>query len=142
MVPQIHESPPRLRAISIRQPHAEAILLGEKRVEYRNRANRVSGPIYIYAANTLDKGCGDEYGIDAATEASLPRGVIVGVVDIEPSDDGDWPLSNPRRLAQPFAPTMRAQPVWFYPWPEGGPIPAKAASQDIAGLIAKGKSGG
>ena len=141
MVSKGLKPPPRLRAISIRQPHAEAILLGAKDEEYRSRPNRVSGPVYIYAANTLDKGCGEDYGIDAATEARLPRGVIVGVVDIEPSDDGDWPLSNPRRLAQPFEPTMRAQPVWFYPWPEGGPIPAKAAGQDIAGMIAKGKSG-
>ena len=40
-----------MRALSIRQPYAEAILRGVKTVEYRTRATRIIGePFYIYAS--------------------------------------------------------------------------------------------
>ena len=39
----------KLRALSIRQPHAEAILRGVKKIEYRTRRTKVRGRIYIYA---------------------------------------------------------------------------------------------
>ncbi len=42
-----------MRALSIRQPYAEEILRGIKKVEYRNRPTRVLGQrFYIYAASS------------------------------------------------------------------------------------------
>ncbi len=38
------------RALSIRQPYAELIMLGEKDTEYRGRATKVRGQIAIYAS--------------------------------------------------------------------------------------------
>ena len=42
--------PAKMRALSIRQPHAEAILRGVKTTEYRSRATKIRGRIYIYAS--------------------------------------------------------------------------------------------
>jgi hypothetical protein len=39
-----------MRALSIRQPHAEAIMRGIKKIEYRSAPTRIRGRIYIYAA--------------------------------------------------------------------------------------------
>lgn len=42
-----------MRALSIRQPYAEAILRGVKTIEFRSRPTRVVGePFYIYASKT------------------------------------------------------------------------------------------
>lgn len=35
-----------MRALSIRQPHAEAILRGTKTTEYRSKATKIRGRIY------------------------------------------------------------------------------------------------
>ena len=42
--------PRRLKAISLRQPWAEEIMLGIKTIEYRRTPTKVRGPIYIYAS--------------------------------------------------------------------------------------------
>ena len=39
-----------MKALSIRQPHAEAIMRGVKPIEYRFRSTNVRGKIYIYAS--------------------------------------------------------------------------------------------
>jgi hypothetical protein len=39
-----------LRALSIRQPHAEAIMRGTKKIEYRSGPTKIRGDIYIYAS--------------------------------------------------------------------------------------------
>jgi hypothetical protein len=38
-----------MRALSIRQPHAEAIMRSVKTIEFRSRATRIRGRVYIYA---------------------------------------------------------------------------------------------
>ena len=72
-----------MRALSIRQPHAEAIMRGVKTIEYRSRATRIRGRIYIYAS--LGRYSSDEeaemlgeYGIDDVGVNDLRRGVIIG----------------------------------------------------------------
>ena len=42
--------PSQMRALSICQPHAEAILRGVKTTEYRSRATKIRGRTYIYAS--------------------------------------------------------------------------------------------
>jgi len=53
-------------ALSIRQPYAELILRGEKRIEYRSRPTKVIGQrFYIYAARTPGKWAGVN-GVDVS----------------------------------------------------------------------------
>jgi hypothetical protein len=62
-----------MRALSIRQPFAENVLRGTKRIEYRSIPTAILNErVYIYASLRL----GNERGRD------LPRGVIVGTVEI------------------------------------------------------------
>lgn len=89
-------------ALSIRQPYAELILRGEKRIEYRSRATKIIGQrFYIYAAKgshepwAMSLGSGGEW--DRAMLAALPRGVVVGSAVIErcqPSAFSHQPKQN------------------------------------------------
>ncbi len=73
-----------LRALSVRQPWAEQIMIGEKTIEYRNYPTDVRGVVYIYAsASRYDA----ETEMEIQTEVTfdleaLPRGVIVGTVEV------------------------------------------------------------
>lgn len=111
--------PDQLRALSIRQPWAEHILLGEKTVEYRSRPTKVRGRVYVYASLAKPE-AGDPVSHD------FPRGLIVGTVEVTACDGSDgeyeWQLCNPERLSEPLAPQEQPQPVWFYPF--GRPIDA------------------
>ena len=104
------ELPAKLKAISLRQPWAEEIMLGEKTEEYRCTPTQHRGPIYIYASRgRLDSeqeiDWGQEHGINVD---ALPRGVIVGtveIVDCREEDEGlfVWTLANAQRLPTPIA---------------------------------------
>lgn len=120
------------RALGIRQPHAEAILRGIKKVEYRSQATKVRGRVYIYASGT--PGPRDAYPALAREFDRLPRGVLVGTVEISGCREGqrgfEWTLVAPQRLAQPVKPLTHPQPVWFYPFGlkgEGEAAPATSA---------------
>lgn len=105
------------RALSIRQPWAELIMLGEKDTEYRSRATSVRGRIAIYASlSTENLEDAEEYDLSIDR---LPRGVIIGTVELFDCDEGDWKLREPKRLATPLKPTAHPQPVWFYPFGRG-----------------------
>lgn len=123
-------APPKLKALSIRQPFAELIMLGEKKVEYRRKPTRVRGRIYIYASKQrwepdLEQHYAEESGLDLET---LSRGVLVGTVEIIDclpveeaalgSNHGEycWVLSNPIRLAELPKPKEKPQPIWFHPF--------------------------
>ena len=103
--------------MSIRQPWAELIMLGNKDEEYRSLATKVRGRIAIYASlskNDLPES--QHWGLDPD---ELPRGVVVGTVELYGCDGGDWYLRDARRLAEPVKPTEHPQPVWFYPFGRG-----------------------
>jgi len=112
-----------LRALSLRQPWAEQIMLGEKTIEYRSFETDVRGIVYIYASATRydaedEIEIQDEVGIDLD---SLPRGVIVGTVEIydcQPGSAGnfEWLLRSPSRLAKPLRPKRKPEPAWFFPF--------------------------
>ncbi len=59
---------------------------------------------------------------DPVSDHELPRGLIVGTVEVTGCDGSngefEWQLSNP----EPLAPLEQPQPVWFYPF--GRPIDA------------------
>jgi hypothetical protein len=91
-----------MRALSIRQPHAEAIMRGVKPIEYRSRPTKVRGRIYIYASlgrykPDEEKTMLEGYGMDDVDPDDLPRGVIVGTVELHDCDGGQWHVRNPVR---------------------------------------------
>ncbi len=97
-------------ALSVRQPFADRIMRGTKRIEYRGIRTHIRGRVYVYASLKREAG---------AAEA-LPRGVIVGTVEIYSCigkvGDFHWHLRAPKRLAVPRRPTGQPQPVWFNPF--------------------------
>jgi hypothetical protein len=110
-----------MRALSLRQPNAEAIMRGIKDTEYRSGPTNVRGRIYIYASKTRysaeeEDEMMEDYGIDDVTCDELLRGVIVGTVELYDCDEGEWYVRDPQRLKTPLKPTKPGQPVWFYPF--------------------------
>lgn len=112
-----------MRALSIRQPHAEAILRGIKSIEYRSGPTRVRGRIWIYSSQVRypadeEEAMMHEYGIADVACAALPRGVLLGTVDLWKCDGGHWYIQDPRRARRLLRPTRKPQPKWFYPFEE------------------------
>ena len=110
-----------MRALSIRQPNAEAILRGTKKVEYRSAPTKIRGRIYIYAS--LGRYSSEEeaelmhmYEITDVSCDELPRGVLVGTVELHDCDGGEWYLQKPQREEPLIKPARKAQPVWFNPF--------------------------
>jgi hypothetical protein len=57
-----------------------------------------------------------EYGIRDVACDDLPRGVLVGTVDLFDCDGGEWYVHSPRRAANLRKPKNQPQPVWFIPF--------------------------
>lgn len=105
------------RAISIRQPHVEAIFRLVKLEEYRSRPTRFKGRVYIYATKTLAE---KDYGFPVTDIMNLPRGVILGSVEIagciyRGTEDYAYTLRDPRRYDEPFKPGGQPQPCFWFP---------------------------
>lgn len=115
----------KIRALSVRQPHAEAIICGIKPIEFRTRATKIRGRVYIYASYTRysadeEEEMMQEYGMEDVACEKLLRGVIIGTVDLhdcsgEPGDH-HWHLQNPQRLKKPRTPDNHPKPTWFTPF--------------------------
>lgn len=107
-----------LRALSIRQPHAENILRGKKKIEYRSRPTNVRERVYIYASNNPAHEI--HWKKIKMKPGDLPTGILVGTVEIigckEKEGEYHWKLANPKRMAKKLKPKKKPQPVWFYPF--------------------------
>lgn len=105
------------RAISIRQPYAEQILLGKKKIEYRSIPTHIRGRVFVYASQTPALDAFRKLKIEPG---SLPTGLLVGTVEIIGCQGGDgefeWQLANPKRLEPLLKPECHPQPVWFKPF--------------------------
>ena len=123
-----------MRALSVRQPWAELILLGHKTVEVRSKMTHLRERIYVYAGQNRiepveEARIAAQYGFDVD---GLPRGVLVGTVEIigcrpvEKSDseaacfeidDGTgfhaWVLDRPKRAEVLEKPTSQTR-AWFF----------------------------
>jgi len=117
----------RVRALSVKQPFAEAILRGRKIYEVRDGPVRIRGRIYIYASKGLpnegQKQQAERYYDELdANPGDFQVGVLVGTVEIFHCDGGPkpikyrWHLRAPERLPEPIQPQNRAQQVWFFPF--------------------------
>jgi ASCH domain len=126
-----------VRALSVRQPWAELIILGHKTIEVRSRVTHLRERIWIYAGQNRieaeeEARIAAEYSIDVD---ALPRGVLVGTVEIigcrsvGRSDseaacfeivDGTgfhaWVLDRPERAEVLEKPTRQPQPMFFNPF--------------------------
>ena len=73
-----------MRALSIRQPWAELILLGHKSIEVRSQRTNIRERVHIYAGRNRieadeEARIAAQFGIDVDV---LSRGVLVGTVEI------------------------------------------------------------
>jgi hypothetical protein len=114
-----------MRALSIRQPHAEATMRGLKPIEYRSHPTNVRERIFIYAS--LSRWRAEEeaemlemYGMAAVGIDALPRGVLIGTVELwDCTGSGgkyEWHLRNPERATELLKPTKHPHPVCFNPF--------------------------
>lgn len=92
---------PYIKAITLYQPWASLVVLGQKRIETRGWSTRYRGMLAIHASKAFPKWVADlcsnypftyylgRFGISGASE--LPRGAVLGVADLV-SDVlfGDW----------------------------------------------------
>jgi hypothetical protein len=107
-----------LRALSIQQPLSEQILIGKKKHEYRSQRTLIRERVYLYAGKKFKK---DVPGFTAEQAALLPRGVILGSVEIvgchedEDEDCFVWKLANPIRYPKPLVPQGVPQPGFWRP---------------------------
>jgi hypothetical protein len=114
-----------MRAFSIGQPHAEAIIRGLKTIEYRSRLTTVRGRVYIYA--TVSRYRLEEeaemlktYGMGDVNADDLPRGVLIGTVELwNCTGSGgkyEWHFRDPERATELLKPTTPPQASWFDPF--------------------------
>lgn len=119
-------------ALSIRQPFSELIMLGLKTLEIRSQPTRVRGRVWLYASQKFDNECAalDMFTLEELD--AMPRGVIVGSVNIV--DCGEWrrrdmlaaaldawsegwfawTLAEPKRC-EPWKSDKHPQPVFWRP---------------------------
>jgi hypothetical protein len=101
----------QVRALSVRQPYADRIMRGSKRVEYRSSPTKIRGRVYVYASLRPASPAGE----------LLLRGVLIGTVEVYNCTGGPgayrWHLRHARRLSRPRKPQLHPQPVWFNPFP-------------------------
>jgi hypothetical protein len=108
------------RALSIRQPYVEAIFRGKKDADYRSWPTTIRGRVYVYASLRTDDTVRG-LGVTADELPGLPRGVIVGSVELTGCrwdarrDCYAWKLARPTRYAQLYQAIGQPQPSFWRP---------------------------
>ncbi len=111
-----------MRALSIRQPHAEAIMRGVKPVEYRSRPTKIREVICVYTAKgrysrAVESEWMIEYGIKNVSCDDLPRRVFIGTVELYDCTGKPgsfkWHVRKPKRASRLRRPRNHPQPSWF-----------------------------
>ena len=102
----------QMRAISVKQPWAWAIVAGYKDVENRSRQTNFRGPLLVHAGLSLDP-IGFQFlwetGLYKALPSALPQGGLVGMVEVVDCIKGydsewafpghwHWVLKKPRQF--------------------------------------------
>ena len=105
-------------ALNIRQPNAELIMRGKKKIEYRNKSTIKRERIYIFASHA--PGQPKAFARLGLQPDDLPRGVLLGTVEIvdckEAQAGFEWHLARPERLEKALRPKRGSLPIWFYPF--------------------------
>lgn len=109
-------------AFSVRQPFAEQIIHGTKKIEFRSRKTNIRGRVYIYASKKITSREKEAYKKMKVELGTFPVGILVGTVEIvdckERSGEYHWILAKPKRLKKLVKPKSQPQPVWFKPFKE------------------------
>lgn len=100
--------------LTIRQPWASMTMEGVKTLEYRDWVTDYRGRLWIHVASRRS---------DASAAADLPRGVILGSVELVSIGRSRqpwygrhaWKLVNPRLLPEPIPAKGR---LWLWPLPD------------------------
>jgi len=119
-------------ALTIKQPWARLIMLGIKDVENRSWTTDYRGPIFVHAGQKWDPDpwpddpALEAFGITYFTEEKVPKGVILGTVDLVDivTDSKSpwavdlplmthWIIENPKPLVTPIP--WRGQMGLWYP---------------------------
>jgi predicted transcriptional regulator len=78
-----------MKALSLKQPWAELILLGKKTIETRTWNTTFRGRFLIHASLNVDKGAMERFGF-----STLPLGCVVGEAELvsvkEYANEKDW----------------------------------------------------
>jgi hypothetical protein len=115
----------RMRALSVRQPDAEAIMRGIKSVDRRTQATNIFGRVYIYASRARytpgeEAEMLSEYSMEDVSCDDLRRGVVIGTVylcDCVATEGAYlWHMRNPERAKRPRVPTHPPKGLWFTPF--------------------------
>lgn len=95
-----------MKALSIRQPYAELILSGAKRIEYRNWNTTFRGRFYVHAPMIIEREAAELEKLDTS---KLITGAIVGkatlwkVLHLRNVDYSyGFLLKDPKRLKKPI----------------------------------------
>ena len=101
-----------MKALTIRQPWAWAIIYAGKDIENRSWKTRLRGMIAIHAGFNYEKDAVLPRGVQPPNERDIVRGAILGVadvIDVVERHHSKWfsgpfgfVLSNPRALAKPI----------------------------------------
>lgn len=109
-------------ALSVRQPFAEQIMRGTKKIEYRSRKANIRGRVYIYASQKVTSREKEAFKKMKIEPGTYRTGVLVGTVEIvdckEKSGEYHWILAKPKRLKKGIKPKTQPQAVWFRPFKE------------------------
>ncbi|MGM5481715.1 MAG: ASCH domain-containing protein [Nanobdellota archaeon] len=88
-----------MKALSIKQPYAELIVSGKKKIEIRSWNTKFRGEFLIHASKTPDRKAMEHHRYE-----KLPAGVIVGkaeLVDVkEYADENDFASDREKHLAR------------------------------------------
>lgn len=106
-----------MKALTIRQPWAWAIVAGYKHIENRSRRTNYRGPLLVHAGAQLDS-AGFEFlwrvGLHKKLPVDLPTGGLIGVVQLADCIKRSksewalpgywhWVLRDPREFRKPLA---------------------------------------
>lgn len=114
-----------MRALTIRQPHAEAIMRGITSTEFRIRPTRVRGRIYIYTSDARyhpeqEATILEMYGMGDVNADDLPYGFLIGTVELWDctglGGKYEWHFRNPERATELVQPAKRPGAIWFDPF--------------------------
>ena len=84
-----------MKALTICQPYAHLIAIGEKRVENRTWPTRYRGPIAIHAGKSREWLCGETPGPDMVFGAVVAVATLADVLHIDRIERGDYDQRHP-----------------------------------------------
>lgn len=132
--------PPKLKAMSVHAPHAYAICMGKKDIEYRSKPTNRRHWILIHASQSKDSDdCFNEYGINPK---NCKRGAIIGACKItECIKNSEWDfeyyLDEPLLFKNPIEGVRGAQSIFWGATTHEREIAFTLASQQIREFLLK-----